>query len=49
MLKKIREYIETRMRYHNTVYELSKLSDAELKDIGINRNEIEFAAKVHSA
>ena len=45
VLSKIRAYL----RYRETVTELSRLSDRELDDLGINRFEIESIARVNAA
>ncbi len=45
IIAKIRNYL----RYRETVRELARLSDRELNDLGLNRSEIEFIAKAHSA
>lgn len=42
VLSKIRAYL----RYRETVTELSRLSDRELDDLGINRFEIESVARL---
>lgn len=44
ILSKIRAYF----RYRETVAELSRLSDRELDDLGINRFEIERIARSHA-
>jgi uncharacterized protein YjiS (DUF1127 family) len=36
-------YIDT-MRFYKAVYELSNLSDEDLKDLGMHRTEIPFVA-----
>jgi uncharacterized protein YjiS (DUF1127 family) len=40
LLKDFRQAMEDRNRINDTVKELSKLSDKELNDIGINRGDI---------
>jgi uncharacterized protein YjiS (DUF1127 family) len=44
ILSKIRAYF----RFRETVAELSRLSDRELDDLGINRFEIESIARSHA-
>ncbi|MEH3144203.1 MAG: DUF1127 domain-containing protein [Methylobacterium frigidaeris] len=44
ILSKIRSYL----RYRETVTELSRLSDRELDDLGINRYEIPGIARSHA-
>jgi uncharacterized protein YjiS (DUF1127 family) len=34
------DYFKRIARYYNTVLELSRLSDRELRDLGMNRSEI---------
>lgn len=43
-LAKLRSWL----RYRETIRELSRLSDRELEDLGINRSEIEIVAKTHA-
>jgi len=38
------EKIAKQKKYQDTIWELSNLSDRDLKDIGIRRHEIEFIA-----
>ena len=40
LLKDFRQAMEDRNRINDTIKELSKLSDKELNDIGINRGDI---------
>jgi uncharacterized protein YjiS (DUF1127 family) len=44
ILSKIRAYF----RYRETIAELSRLSDRELDDLGINRFEIDRVARSHA-
>ena len=44
LVKKARSRMAARRRYSTTVFELNRLSDRELSDIGINRGDIEFIA-----
>jgi uncharacterized protein YjiS (DUF1127 family) len=44
-LKSLREKIKAWQRYRESVRELSRLSDRELADLGINRVDIEYVAK----
>lgn len=45
LLKKVRKAISARNKYLTTKYELSRLSDRSLADLGINRGDIEFIAR----
>jgi uncharacterized protein YjiS (DUF1127 family) len=45
ILSKIRAY----WRYHEAASELSRLSNRELQDIGISRDEIDAIARQHAA
>ena len=36
----IKNYIRSQISYHNTVAELSGLTDRDLKDLGISRSDI---------
>lgn len=44
MFKELRESLKRRAQYRSTVDELSKLTDKELNDIGINRGMIHSIA-----
>ena len=46
LLKDFRQAIEDRNRINDTIKELSKLSDQELNDIGINRGDIYSIARM---
>lgn len=48
LYKKARRNIAERRRYLSTVKELSRLTDRDLKDLGIDRSEIGYVAKKHS-
>jgi uncharacterized protein YjiS (DUF1127 family) len=37
-------WVKDTARYYNTVYELSRLSDRELSDLGLTRGEIVLVA-----
>ena len=43
--KAIKKYLE----YRTTVYELNRLTNRDLADLGIHRCDIEFIARKHSA
>ena len=43
-IKKTAEWYVDTMRFYNTVYELSELSDKELNELGLARSEIPFVA-----
>lgn len=47
LLKKVQRAISARNRYLTTKYELSRLSDRSLADLGITRGDIEFIARGH--
>jgi uncharacterized protein YjiS (DUF1127 family) len=42
--KKINDYL----MYRRTVYELNRLTNRDLADLGISRGDIEFIARKHS-
>lgn len=44
-LKKLTDYLNHRKSVNKTVLELSKLSDKQLKDIGLTRSEIYSVAE----
>jgi len=46
LVKDIRQAMEDRNRINDTVKELSKLSDKQLNDIGINRGDIYSIARM---
>ena len=48
LFKKARRSICERRRYLRTVKELSRLTDHDLKDLGIDRSEIGYVARKHS-
>lgn len=43
-IRVVRDHMMRHKAYRNTYNELSKLSDAELRDIGISRSEIHWIA-----
>ena len=43
-IKKTAEWYVDTMRFYNTVYELSELSDKELNELGLARSQIPFVA-----
>ena len=45
----IGQAIKARNAYHNTVWELSSLSDRDLKDLGISRSDIHRVAAESAA
>jgi uncharacterized protein YjiS (DUF1127 family) len=49
MIKKIIQYLEQKKRERETIAALSRLSEDQLKDIGIYRDRIEFIAKQNAA
>lgn len=44
----ISKYIKKHLEYRQTVYELNRLSNRDLADLGIHRCDIEFIARKHS-
>lgn len=48
LLKKVHRAISARSRYLTTKYELSRLNDRTLADLGITRGDIEFIARKYS-
>lgn len=44
-IKEIAHKIQEWRRYRASVRELSRLTDRELQDLGLNRTEIEFVSK----
>jgi len=45
LFRKAQNWLEYQRRYRRTVLELSRLSDALLADIGLERNQIEEVAR----
>ncbi|MEP0235206.1 DUF1127 domain-containing protein [Roseibium sp.] len=45
MLDNVASKYSSWVKYRRTVDELSRLSQRELRDLGINRNEIKFVAR----
>ena len=48
LIKKVQRAISARNSYLTTKYELSRLSDRTLNDLGIARGDIEFIARKNS-
>lgn len=48
LFSKINAAIKRYMEYRTTVYELNRLTDRDLTDLGIHRCDIEFIARKHS-
>jgi uncharacterized protein YjiS (DUF1127 family) len=44
VLSTFTSWVKDTARYYNTVYELSRLSDKELSEIGLTRSEIVLVA-----
>ena len=44
VVKKIKKYLMMRSYYTTTVYELNRLSNRDLADLGIARSDIEYIA-----
>jgi len=40
LFKQVTEYVSETFRFYNAVYELSRLTDRELADLGMNRYDI---------
>lgn len=45
LINKVQRAISARQQYLTTKYELSRLSDRSLQDLGITRGDIEFIAR----
>jgi uncharacterized protein YjiS (DUF1127 family) len=45
IVKKFRRLLKIRMRYNTTVYELNRLSNRDLADLGITRSDIPRVAR----
>jgi uncharacterized protein YjiS (DUF1127 family) len=48
LIANIQKAIKKYMEYRTTVYELNRLTDRDLNDLGIHRCDIEFIARKHS-
>ena len=48
ILVSINNYIKSYLSYRQTMYELNRLTNRDLADLGINRGDIEFIARKHS-
>jgi uncharacterized protein YjiS (DUF1127 family) len=48
LIKKVQRAISAHNRYLTNKYELSRLSDRALADLGIHRGDIEFIARKYS-
>ncbi len=49
ILSRLQKYVSYRKRYHQTVRELSHLSDRDLADLGFSRFEIPAVARKQAA
>jgi len=49
LVANVQRAIKKYMEYRTTVYELNRLTDRDLADLGIHRCDIEFIARKHSA
>jgi uncharacterized protein YjiS (DUF1127 family) len=48
LIANIQRAFKKYMEYRTTVYELNRLTDRDLTDLGIHRCDIEFIARKHS-
>jgi len=48
LVANVQKAIKKYMEYRTTVYELNRLTDRDLADLGIHRCDIEFIARKHS-
>jgi uncharacterized protein YjiS (DUF1127 family) len=48
LINKVQRAISARQKYLTTKYELSRLSDRTLEDLGITRGDIEFIARKYA-
>ena len=49
LVANVQRAIKKYMEYRTTVYELNRLTNRDLADLGIHRCDIEFIARRHSA
>ena len=49
LVANVQRAIKKYMEYRTTVYELNRLTNRDLADLGIHRCDIEFIARKHSA
>lgn len=44
----VQRYFKNYFMYRKTMYELNRLTNRDLRDLGISRGDIEFIARKHS-
>ena len=49
LVANVQRAIKKYMEYRSTVYELNRLTNRDLADLGIHRCDIEYIARKHSA